>query len=327
MSKKSQKSSAAIKFDTWSPFDFPLTDSPRQWMPWDLSNWSQSADAQEDIYDLRDFYNHQASIISQFNGAAKRMVCGYVTYHDVSYPIVMSLIGPYDPSKPSVLIQGGTHGYEPSGVFANLQFSKEAAQYIERYNIFAIACTNPWAFVKDQRWGAHGVDGNRGWHVGSQNQEAEALILFMQREYPEAMQRGFHIHISNHEWPVERDNEFDALKAQRNGQEFTPSDLTSETRSEFFLIEDGQRNNRTVAKAVINSVENVMPILKPDGKGCIYDTPIQQKGVIHTNLQNIDVLFTNASIALTTEIKVGTEDTDVLVNAQVAAIHAALDAG
>ena len=297
------------------------------WTQAQLNQWSIAANSKPDQQDLRSVYNIQNTVIAQFNGTAQQNVCGYVTYYGVSYPIILSQIGPYDTAKPSVLIRGGTHGYEPEGVFANLEFQREAGQYIGKYNVLAIACTNPWAFVKDERWGAHGIDGNRSWFPGSENQEADAIFHFMEHKYPEIRHHGLYIDLSNHTWPVERDIEHDALKAEREGQPFTRPNITTEAESKFFVIHDEQRHSIEIGNAMVKAVKNVIPILEPDEHGQIYGCDLQHEGGIFTNLPDIDVvMYQKTRIALTTEIKVGDDSIEKRIQAQVTATHAALQA-
>lgn len=316
-----------LKFETWSPFKYGTNDSVvMPWMPWDLIQWSKSANAILDKQDLRDVLIHQTALVKNFNRESELITYGHVNYHGVSYPLQLVRFGNYDTTKPSIFVQGGTHGYEPSGVFANLAFQEDVQKYTDRFNVFAVACANPWAFVKDQRWGAHGVDGNRGWYFGSQNQEADALIKYMWQTYPEAMQHGFLAHISCHEAPPIRDAELEAIAAERSGTVFTgPTPIPDG----FFLIADLTRNNPRIETAIIDAVEQATHIANADKKNKIYGCDLQQRGVIYTDVAGIEVLSTNPKYAFTTEANPESKrllNSSEVINAQALAIHAALEA-
>jgi len=64
--------------------------------------------------------------------------------------------------KPCILITGGTHGYETSGVLGALMFAQQHMEkYSEQYNIAVIPCVSPWAYECIQRWNAKAIDPNR----------------------------------------------------------------------------------------------------------------------------------------------------------------------
>ena len=65
-------------------------------------------------------------------------------------------------AKPCVLITGGTHGYETSGVHGALLFVREHMEHWSaKYNIAVIPCVSPWSYECIQRWNAKAIDPNR----------------------------------------------------------------------------------------------------------------------------------------------------------------------
>ncbi len=53
----------------------------------------------------------------------------------------------WDKNKPNILVTGGVHGYETSGVQGALLFLKtEALKYSEQFNIMVCPCVNPWGY-------------------------------------------------------------------------------------------------------------------------------------------------------------------------------------
>ena len=68
----------------------------------------------------------------------------------------------WDAAKPSVLVTGGVHGYETSGVQGALLFaSTQMAAYGGRFNIAVCPCVNPWGYEGAQRWDSATIAPNR----------------------------------------------------------------------------------------------------------------------------------------------------------------------
>ena len=63
------------------------------------------------------------------------------------YPLWAAKTRAWSASKPCVLITGGVHGYETSGVQGALLFLKtSAAAYSETFNIVVAPCVSPWGY-------------------------------------------------------------------------------------------------------------------------------------------------------------------------------------
>jgi hypothetical protein len=90
-----------------------------------------------------------------------------VSYGEVVYAgerfELMALRSPdWQSGLPSVLITGGVHGYETSGVQAALRFLAAHAQaYAGRLNLLVAPCVSPWAYERIQRWNFDAIDPNR----------------------------------------------------------------------------------------------------------------------------------------------------------------------
>mmetsp|Transcript_3778 Transcript_3778/g.8074 ORF Transcript_3778/g.8074 Transcript_3778/m.8074 type:complete len:429 (+) Transcript_3778:145-1431(+) len=71
--------------------------------------------------------------------------------------------------KPTVLITGGTHGYETSGVLGALSFltSGKARYYHNYFNVVVVPCVCPWGYERVERWVAEAVDPNRSFERAS----------------------------------------------------------------------------------------------------------------------------------------------------------------
>ena len=119
---------------------------------------------------------------------------------------------------PVVLVTGGVHGYETSGVHGALQFLEgRAADYAKRINFLAVPCVSPWAYERIQRWNANAVDPNRSFKEGSAAAESAALLRLV------APLRGrIVLHVDLHETPDSDESEFRPALAARDGKPFEP---------------------------------------------------------------------------------------------------------
>ena len=68
-------------------------------------------------------------------------------------PLRGQIRGSWSPDKPCVLVTGGVHGYETSGVQGALRFlATRAAEYAETFNLCVAPCVSPWGYERIQRW-------------------------------------------------------------------------------------------------------------------------------------------------------------------------------
>ena len=82
------------------------------------------------------------------------------------------------PSAPWVLITGGVHGYETSGVHGAISFVETAAEsYRDRVNMIVAPCVSPWGYEVINRWNPNCIDPNRSFFDASPSEEAAALIM------------------------------------------------------------------------------------------------------------------------------------------------------
>lgn len=90
----------------------------------------------------------------------------------------------WDPARPAVLVTGGVHGYETSGVQGALRFlSTAGAGYAAKVNLVVAPCISPWGYERIQRWNAEAVDPNRSFRrVGDASVAAGAGSEAVRRE-------------------------------------------------------------------------------------------------------------------------------------------------
>ena len=110
------------------------------------------------------------------------------------YPLHIVKTRHWDPGKENILISGGVHGYETSGVQGAIRFLQTKAQtYAARFNFLVAPCVSPWGYETINRWNPHALDPNRSFHQDSQSEEAAALM-----QYLSSMQTTFLAHIDLH---------------------------------------------------------------------------------------------------------------------------------
>ena len=87
---------------------------------------------------------------------------GALSYAPDRYPLYLVKTRRPDPEKINVLITGGVHGYETSGVQGAIRFLETRAQgYAELVNIYVAPCLSPWAYETINRWNPAAIDPNR----------------------------------------------------------------------------------------------------------------------------------------------------------------------
>lgn len=83
----------------------------------------------------------------------------------LSYPLFAVKSKDWNESKPSLLVTGGVHGYEKSGVQGAILFcQKKALEYSKIFNIIVAPCVSPWGYETIERWNSKAVDPNRSFN-------------------------------------------------------------------------------------------------------------------------------------------------------------------
>jgi predicted deacylase len=135
---------------------------------------------------------------------------GEVVYAEERFALMAIRSLQWSATLPTVLVTGGVHGYETSGVSGVLRFLEaHAAGYAGRANLLVVPCVSPWAYERVQRWNFDAIDPNRSFSEGSPAQESAALMRLV------APLRGqFAAHIDLHETTDSDESEFGPARAQ-----------------------------------------------------------------------------------------------------------------
>lgn len=244
----------------------------------------------------------------------------------------------WDKDKPNLLITGGVHGYETSGVQGALLFLQTSAKrYQDNFNIIVAPCVSPWGYETIQRWNCQAVDPNRSFNPEGEivpgrsfnpeaaTEESSALL----RHLKEDLKLDFFCHLDLHETTDTDDTEFRPAKAARDGILNPPSDSIPDG---FYLVSDETYEKETADwyRSMIDSVKTVTHIAPADPDGTIIGERVCQEGVIaipSPKTLGLCAGLSNAPFATTTEVYPDSQSAtpETCNHAQAACIEGALD--
>ena len=240
---------------------------------------------------------------------------------DGSYPLFALKSRDWREDLPCVLVTGGVHGYETSGVHGALQFAeRHAADYVAKVNLLIAPCVSPWAYERIHRWNPQAIDPNRSFCEGSPAQESAALLRLVA-----PLRDRFLVHIDLHETTDSDESEFRPALAARDGKPFEPEGIPDG----FYLVGDSEDPQPGFQQAIIAAVAKVTHVAPADGNGEIIGSPVVAPGVINYPVRELGLCagITNARYRTTTEVYPDSpRATPAQCNdAQVAAVRAAVE--
>ncbi|HEY8570370.1 M14 family metallocarboxypeptidase [Microbulbifer sp.] len=221
---------------------------------------------------------------------------GRLEYGDESFPLLAIRSRDWNDDLPVVLVTGGVHGYETSGVHGALQFvDQHAADYAGRVNLLVAPCVSPWAYERIHRWNPNAIDPNRSFRENSPAEESAALLRLVAPIRDRAV-----MHIDLHETTDTDETEFRPALCARDGKPFAPGGIPDG----FYLVDDSENPQPEFQQAVIAAVEKVTHIAPADEKGEIIGSPVVAPGVIEYALTQLGLCasITNARYKTTTEV-------------------------
>ena len=246
---------------------------------------------------------------------------GRLAYDEDTYPLLAIRSRDWNDALPTVLVTGGVHGYETSGVHGALRFvADHAPDYAGRANLLVAPCVSPWAYERIHRWNAQAIDPNRSFRADSPAQEAAALMRLVM-----PLQGRILVHVDLHETTDSDESEFRPALAARDGKDYEPEGIPDG----FYLCADAANPQPAFQQAVIEAVARVTHIAPADEKGEIIGSPVVAPGVIEYDYRPLGLCagMTDARYTTTTEVYPDSpRATPEQCNAaQVAAVRAAID--
>jgi len=268
--------------------------------------------------------SYQDEVVSKINALKSDFDItqyGALSYDEAKYPLFVVKSRKWDAAKPTILVTGGVHGYETSGVHGALAFlESKALNYASHFNIVVTPCISPWGYETINRWNPNADDPNRSFYENSPAEESAALMQCIA-----SLDTKITAHIDLHETTDTDNTRFRPALAARDAVEHTNWNIPDG----FYLVGDTINPAIDFQTSIIKSVEKVTHIAPADDQGNIIGAPLEQLGVINyaTTELSLCIGFTHAPYSTTTEVypdspKATDED---CIKAQVAAITGGLD--
>jgi hypothetical protein len=243
----------------------------------------------------RDYFTNVVSPLLRL-AAADVLQYGSLDYRGfgaAQYPLFAARSKEWDAARPMVLVTGGVHGYETSGVHGALLFVQEhMAAYSQRVNVLVLPCVSPWGYETVNRWNPLAIDPNRSF-VPSAPGCAEAAAAMACIAEHMGRSAGILMHTDN--------SEFTPAKVARDGLPMPEWDPIPDG---FYLVGDSAEPAEAFHTALIAAVEKITHIADNDDRGLLVGEKPTQRGVIHVPGQSEGLCgtHTRAKCATTTEV-------------------------
>ncbi len=297
-----------------SGYSYPIGTPGQPWGEAERKAWCEQRDVKR---------SYQEEVVTKIDALRERFDVeqyGALSYDEARFPLFCIKTRNWDATKPVVLVTGGVHGYETSGVHGALKFvDTQAERYAEHFNIVVAPCVSPWGYEVINRWNPNAIDPNRSFYSDSPAEESANLIKLV------ATLGDVLMHIDLHETTDSDETEFRPALAARDGLEYIEGMIPDG----FYTVGDTENPQPEFQKAVIESVAKVTHIAPADDKGEIIGSPVVQFGVINYPMVKLGLCggVTNCTYGTTTEVypdspKVTDEECN---DAQVAAVVGGLD--
>jgi len=245
---------------------------------------------------------------------------GSLSVDESRYPLYAIKSQNWQTSNKTVLVTGGVHGYETSGVQGAIRFLETSAKELsEQYNIIVVPCVSPWGYETINRWNNNAIDPNRSFYPDSPAQESALLMSFINDLDVEV-----DMHIDLHETTDTDNSEFRPALSARDAQQHDNWNIPDG----FYLVGDSTKPAVDFQFAINQAVARVTHIAPADNTGKLIGVPIEQFGVINYAARELGLCMglTNAPLVTTTEVYPDSPlvDDENCIVAQVAAISAAI---
>ena len=204
-----------------------------------------------------------------------------------------------------MLITGGVHGYETSGISGAMRFLRSglALRYSELgFDLAVVPCVSPWGYEHDERWTSDAVDPNRSFGPASiscpdpvRTEESRQLLAFLDglrtrgedgvvsEERPRWL-----CHLDLHETTDSDASEFRPARSARDGLE----EYDDHIPDGFYLFgasssgggggddDDDEKESLGLHHAILAGVENVTHIAESDADGTLCGIAATSRGLL-----------------------------------------------
>lgn len=301
-----------------TPFIYPIGSQGQCWGDTEKALWlSQQKQTK------RSYQQDVVSALQSLPAEAELLQYGHIDYrrHQLpDYALYAVRSKNWQPALPTLLVTGGVHGYETSGVHGALAFIQQHfAEFSRQANLLVLPCISPWGYETINRWNPDAVDPNRSFSPTGEAAEAQLAMACIQNHSGTVL-----MHIDLHETTDSDNSEFRPAKAARDGTVNNNWNIPDG----FYLVGDTERPAADFQHAVIEAVAKVTHIAPADDDGCLIGEKLQQFGVVNYPKRSLGLCggVTDARFVTTTEVYPDSPNTNPQEcnQAQVAAVVAAM---
>mmetsp|Transcript_25537 Transcript_25537/g.43073 ORF Transcript_25537/g.43073 Transcript_25537/m.43073 type:complete len:326 (+) Transcript_25537:55-1032(+) len=307
-------------------YEKPIGTKGVAWGPAEKEEWFK----QQSVKRL--YQDEVLSKLDAFKADFEVVQYGKLTLSVNDYPLFAVKTRDWDNAKNTILVTGGVHGYETSGVQGALRFIEtKMKEYEARFNIVVCPCVCPWGYETINRWNSDAIDPNRSFQIpntpeNNVNHIEETTFLM---NYWESLNNTDGVvvncimHMDLHETTDTDVTTFGPALAARNGIEVEETTIPDG----FYVVADSERPGPEFNLAIVHGVEKVTHLI-PESDTCLGEVVVQRACFAAPAVMlGLCMGLTNAPFVCTTEVypdspTVTDEECTV---AQVAAVSSGLD--
>lgn len=307
-------------------YEKPIGTKGVAWGPAEKKEWFE----QQSVKRL--YQDEVLSKLDAFKADFEVVQYGKLTLSVNDYPLFAVKTRDWDNAKNTVLVTGGVHGYETSGVQGALRFIQtKMKEYEARFNIVVCPCVCPWGYETINRWNSDAIDPNRSFQIpntpeNNVNYIEETTFLM---NYWESLNNTDGVvvncimHMDLHETTDTDVTTFGPALAARNGIEVEETTIPDG----FYVVADSERPGREFNLAIVHGVEKVTHLI-PESDTCLGEVVVQRACFAAPAVAlGLCMGLTNAPFVCTTEVYPDspTVTDEECTIAQVAAVSSGLD--
>jgi len=302
-----------------SNLGYPIGSLGKKWGDTEKKQWLDEQTIK------RSYHDEVISKIEVLSSSFDVIQYGALSIDEQRYPLFALKSKNWQIDKKTLLVTGGVHGYETSGVQGALRFlenetNNQSSNYSESFNLLVVPCVSPWGYETINRWNHKTIDPNRSFYANSPAQEAAALMTFVQ-----SLDVDIFIHVDLHETTDTDNTVFRPALSARDAIEQKVWNIPDG----FYLVGNTLSPQADFQRAIIKEVEKVTHIAPADESGKLIGVDLEQFGVINYAGRELGLCMglTDASYVTTTEVYPDSpkSDDENCIVAQVAAVAGALD--
>ena len=298
---------------------YPIGTQGQKWGDTEKQQWLDEQTIK------RSYHDEVISKIDTLSSHFDIIQYGALSIDAQRYPLFALKSKHWQSDKKTLLVTGGVHGYETSGVQGALRFlenevDNQNSNYSESFNLLVVPCVSPWGYETINRWNHKAIDPNRSFYANSPAQEAAALMAFVQ-----SLDVNIFVHVDLHETTDTDNTVFRPALSARDAIEQKVWNIPDG----FYLVGNTPSPQTDFQRAIIKKVEKFTHIAPADESGKLIGVDLEQFGVINYAGRELGLCMglTDASYVTTTEVYPDSpmSDDENCIIAQVAAVTGALD--